>query len=71
MLMMLMLPENKGKTMAIAKRVRVLRDYPILVVMMMLVAAAVMLTILGATTVLMEGLMVFVEVNEVMLCRGI
>ena len=34
-------------------------------------AAVVMLTILGATTVLMEGLMVLVEVNWVMLCRRI
>jgi len=48
---MLMLPENKGKTMAIAERVRVLRDYLILVVMMILVAVVVMLTILGAVVV--------------------
>ena len=41
------------------------------VVMMMVMVMVVMMTIMRATMVLMEGHMVFVKVNEVVLCRGI
>ena len=72
MLMMLMLPKNKGKTMAIAKRVRILRDYhPVLIVLMMKMTVMLMLRILGAITIFMERLMMLVKANEVELCRKI